>query len=143
MESGRVMVSASRHERRGARHERHELETEYVTVEGEPPLQVANVQVDVSDHETAPGLATRLVAGDGGQQVVKIEGMWAARVVQRLGPPLARSVGGQLDAVSVGVGQVDGFVGAVIGGALDGGLRLAETQRCMSQLLAGGKQKRV
>jgi hypothetical protein len=137
------MVTSGRHERRGAGHERHELEAEHVAVEGEPPLQVANVQVDVSDHETPPGLATRLVPCDGGQQVVKIEGMWAARVVQRLGPPLAWSVGGQLDAVSVGVGQVDGFVGGVVRGALDGGLRLAATQRRMSQLLAGGKQKRI
>src|SRR3712207_7425757 len=69
--------------------------------------------------------------------------MWAAGVVQRLGPPLTWAVGGQLDAVGVGVGQVDGLVGAVVRGALDGGLRRREPERRARQLLAGGEQQRV
>src|SRR5919112_1645691 len=69
--------------------------------------------------------------------------MWAACVVQRLGPPLARAVGGQLDAVAVGVGQVDGLVGAVVGGALDGGIRRRQTQRRPREFLPRGEQQSV
>ena len=69
--------------------------------------------------------------------------MWAAGVFQRSGPQLPRAVGGQLDTVAIGVGQVDGLVRAVVGGSLDGGLRLRKPQRRVRQLLAGGEQQRV
>ena len=74
----------------------------------------------MANYESRTSLAAWLLTGDGGQQAVKIEGMWAAGVVQWPGPQLARAVGGQLDAVAIGVGQVDGLVRAVVGGALDG-----------------------
>src|SRR5215217_1498155 len=109
-----MMVAAGGHERRGAGHERHELEPEHIAVEAQTSLQVAAVKVHVADHESVPGLAPRLLTGDGGQQAVDVQGIRAAGVVQRPRPPLARSVGGQLDAVSVGVRKVDGLVGAVI-----------------------------
>src|ERR671910_2466712 len=61
-----VMVAAGRHERRGTGHERHELEAEHVAVEAQAPLQIANVQVDVADHQPGTGLAAWLLAGDCG-----------------------------------------------------------------------------
>jgi hypothetical protein len=61
-----VMVAAGRHESRGTGHERHELEAEYVAVEGEPTLQIADVQVDVADYQPRTGLAVWLLAGDCG-----------------------------------------------------------------------------
>ena len=64
-----------------------------------------------------------LMAGHGGEQVVQVEGLRAAGVPQRFGPRLARTVGGQLDAVAVGIGEVDSLVLAVVGGALYQGLR--------------------
>src|SRR5215207_2826204 len=138
-----VVVAASGHERGGTWHERHELEAEHVAVEGDPLIQIANVKVHVANYESRISLAAWLLTGDGGQQAVKIEGMRAAGVVQWPGPQLPRAVGGQLDAVAIGVGQVDGLVRAVVGGALDGGLRLRKPQRRVRQLLAGGEQKRV
>jgi hypothetical protein len=45
----------------------------------------------------------------------------AASVFKRLRPREAWPVGGELDAVAVGVREVDGLVGAVVGGALDRG----------------------
>jgi hypothetical protein len=66
------------------------------------------------------------------------------------GPPVyssglghsARAVGSQLDTVTVGVRQVDGLVHAVVGGALDRGLRRRQTQCRARQLLARGEQQR-
>ena len=69
--------------------------------------------------------------------------MRAAGVLQWPGPQLPRAVGGRLDAVAIGVGQVDGLMRAVVGGSLDGGLGLRKPQRRVRQLLAGGEQKRV
>src|SRR5829696_362894 len=69
--------------------------------------------------------------------------MRAAGVLQWPGPQLPRTVGGQLDAVAIGVGQVDGLVRAVVGGSLDGDLRLRKPQLRVRQLLAGGEQQRV
>ena len=53
-----------------------------------------------------------------------------------VGPLLARAVGGELDAVAVGVGQVDRLVRAVVGGALDRRARGGQPQRGAGQLLA-------
>src|SRR5215210_4201154 len=61
-----VMVAASRHERRCAGYERHELEAEHVGVEAHPPVQVADMQVEVADRQPGTRLATRLLASDGG-----------------------------------------------------------------------------
>ena len=59
-----MMVAAGGHERRGTGHERHELEAKHVAVEGEPTVQIADVQVHVADHEPRTGLAAWLLAGD-------------------------------------------------------------------------------
>src|SRR5919107_4185997 len=138
-----VVVASSGDERGLAGHERHELEAEQVAVEAYAALQIANVKVHVANYESRISLAAWLLTGDGGQQAVKMEGMRAAGVLQWPGPQLPRAVGGQLDAVAVGVGQVDGLVGAVVGGALDGGMRLRKPQRRARQLLAGVEEQRV
>src|ERR671918_1785097 len=83
-----VVVAASRHERGGAGHERHELEAEHVAVETYAALQIANVKVHVANYESRISLAAWLLSGDGGQQAVKIQGMRAAGVVQWPGPQL-------------------------------------------------------
>src|SRR5918999_3942562 len=85
-----VVVAASGHERGLAGHECHELEAEHVAVEAQAALQIANVKVHVANYESRTSLAAWLLTGDGGQQAVKIEGMWAARVGQRLWAPPAR-----------------------------------------------------
>jgi hypothetical protein len=118
-----VVVAAGGDERGAAGDEGHEFEAEHVAVEGEPALEVADVQVEVTDREAGPGLAARSLAGHGGEQVVQVEGLRAAGVPQRFGPRPARTVGGQLDAVAVGIGEVDSLVLAVVGGALYQGLR--------------------
>src|ERR671910_2966317 len=138
-----VMVAAGGDERGGAGHERHELEAEHVAVEAQAALQIADVKVHVANYESRISLAAWLLTGDGGQQAVKMEGMRAAGVVQWPGPQLPRAVGGQLDAVAIRVWQVDGLVGAVVGGSLDGGLPLRKPQRRVRQLLAGVEQQRV
>ena len=97
----------------------------------------------MANYESRTSLAAWLLTGDGGQQAVQIQGMRAAGVVQWPGPQLPRAVGGQLDAVAIGVGQVDGLVRAVVGGSLDGGLRLRKPQRRVRKLLAGVEQQRV
>src|ERR671921_2561730 len=138
-----VVVAASGHERGCAGHERHELEAEHVAVEGEAALQIADVKVHVANYESRRSLAAWLLTGDGGQQAVKIQAMRAAGVLQWPGPQLPRAVGCQLDAVAIRVGQIDGLVRAVVGGALDGGLPLRKPQRRVRQLLAGGEKQRV
>jgi hypothetical protein len=70
------------------------------------------VKVHVANDESRTSLAAWLLTGDGGQQAVKMEGMRAAGVLQWPGPQLPRAVGGQLDAVAIGVGQVDELSGA-------------------------------
>src|ERR671920_2175971 len=139
-----VVVVAARGDERGcAWHERHELEAEHVAVEAQAALQIADVKVHVANYESRISLAAWLLTGDGGQQAVKIQGMRAAGVLQWPGPQRARAVGGQLDAVAIGVGQVDRLVRAVVGGSLDGGLGLGQPQRRTRQLLAGGIEQRV
>ena len=64
------MVAAGGHERRGTGHERYELEAEHVAVEAQPPLQIADVQVHVADHEPRTGLAAWLLAGEAAGPVV-------------------------------------------------------------------------
>ena len=71
----------------------------------------------MANYESRISLAPWLLTGDGGQQAVKIQGMRAAGLLQWPGPQLPRAVGGQLDAVAIGVGQVDGLVRAVVGGS--------------------------
>src|SRR5919112_159671 len=116
-----------------------DVEAEHVAVEAYAALQIANVKVHVANYESRISLAAWLLTGDGGQQAVKMEGMRAAGVFQRSGPQLPRAVGGQLDAVAIRVGQIDGLVRAVVGGSLDGGLGLRKPQRSVRQLLAGGE----
>src|SRR5919199_5083683 len=96
------------------------------------------MQVDVADPEAGPSLRPRLLTGYCGEEPIEVEGVWSAGIVQPLRPRLARTVCGQLDAVTVGVGKVDGLVRAVVGGTLDRGLRRREPQRRVRELLARG-----
>src|ERR671920_2512366 len=91
-----VVVAASGHERGLAGHERHELEAEHVAVEAQAALQIADVKVHVANYESRRSLVAWLLTGCGGQQVVKIEGMRAAGVLQWPGPQRARAISGQL-----------------------------------------------
>jgi hypothetical protein len=74
------------------------------------------VQVHVADREPRPGLAARLLSSDGRQKGVHVQrpGPAVPAGVGEVRPRLARAVGVQLDAVAVGVGEVDGLVGAVV-----------------------------
>ena len=77
-------------------------------------LEVPDVQVHVAHDEARADLGPRLLASHRRQQIVHVKAMWPAGVVQRPGPPLARTVGGQLDTVAVGLGKVDRLVRAVV-----------------------------
>jgi hypothetical protein len=94
------------------------------------------VQVHVTDDQSWSCPIARLLAGHGGKQAVEIQGVRAPGVLQGLGPALAWPIGGQLDAVAVGIGKVDGLVGAVVGGALHLGSWRRQTQHRARQLLA-------
>ena len=72
-----MMVAARRHECGGAGYESHKLEAEHVAVEGETPLEVSDVQVEVPDPQTGSRCTRRLLAGDGGQQAVEVQRLWA------------------------------------------------------------------
>ena len=61
----------------------------------------------------------------------------------RRGQCVARAVGGELDAVAVGVGEVDRLVGAVVGGAVDRRLGDAQAHGGAGELLAARVQQRV
>src|SRR4051794_40405836 len=86
-----------------------------------------------------PGGAAGLLALDEAQQPLGVQRLGAVEVAE-VGPLLAGAVGGELDPVAVGVGEVDRLVGAVVRRALDRRSALGETQRGAGELLAGWKE---
>ena len=92
------------------------------------------------------GVGDRLLARDGGEQVVDVERAREhadALAARRGRPRLARAVGVELDAVAVGVGQVDRLGDAVVGGAGDRGAGDGEPLHGARELRARGIQQRV
>ena len=83
------------------------------------------------------------LAGARGEQRIEVQRRGAGVVAEARGPALAREVGGQLDAVAVGIGQVDRFVGPVVGRALDVGVRGGHAHGRACEFLAAGIQQRV
>jgi hypothetical protein len=137
-----VVVAAGRDE--GGRAEvRPQLEAEDVAVEAERLVDVADVQVDVAHPQALADLGRRGLAGDRRHQRVEVERRGPAGVAEVLRPLVPLAVGRELDAVAVGIGEVDRLVGAVVGGALDRCARLREPQRGAGELLARRIQQRV
>jgi len=97
----------------------------------------------VPDGEAGGDAGRGLLAGHRGQQAREVQRLRAAGVVERPGPGLSRAVGGQLDAVAVGVGQVDRLVGPVVRRAVDRRAAGGQAQRPPGQLLARGVEQRV
>src|SRR6185503_20240104 len=122
---------------------RLQLEAQDVAVEGERPLNVPDVQVQVADAEALGHEAGRLLAGDRAQEALEVERSGAAVVAQAGRPPLAVAIPGQLYAVTVDVGQVDRLVRAVVRRALDPGTGLRQPDCDAGQLLARREQQRV
>ena len=88
---------------------------------------------------TQAGVGVRggLLAGDRGRAGRRGRAARAApSVLEAVGPLLARAVGGELDAVAVGVGEVDRLGDAVVGGALDRRARGGEARGGAGELLA-------
>ncbi len=107
------MVAAGGDERRRAE-VGLDLEAEDAGVEGEGPVDVADVEVEVAGAQAGADLGGRRLAVDGREQRLEVERGRTTGVAEVGRPRLARAVGGQLDAVAVGVGQVDRLVGAVV-----------------------------
>ena len=88
--------------------------------------------MDVADGQVGRGGRLRLLVLDQAHQVGEVERLGAAergRVAQ-VAPMLAAAVGGELDPVVVGVGQVDRLGDAVVGRAADA--RAGDREGCRS-----------
>ena len=117
---GEVVVVATGADERGAVHVRDQVKADQVAVERERLGDVADVQVHVADGGAGIGLGLGLAAGDEIEQSTHVQWVRCDRFdVREIGPALARVVGGELDSVAVGVGQIDRLGDSVVGGALD------------------------
>ena len=116
-----VVVVAAGGDERGRVEQRHHLEADHVAVEREPALDVADVQVHVADDRVRGDVGDRLLVGDEREQAGDVERLRAAERgrVGEVAPALAPAVGRELDAVAVGIGQVDRLGDAVVGRAAD------------------------
>jgi hypothetical protein len=76
--------------------------------------------------QAAADLGGGRLARDRGERAVDVQRGGAARVAEILRPGFARAVRGELDAVAVGVREVDGLVRAVVRGAVDRRARRGE-----------------
>ncbi len=120
---GDVVVIPVRRRERRCRHPHLELEAERVDIEGEPPLDVTDVEVDVPDPQVLVDVEGRLLAGDDSQQPGQVERPRAPADLAQVGPLLTGPVGRELDLVAVRIGQVDRLGHAVVGGPVDRGPR--------------------
>jgi len=116
-----VVIAAGPEEVCVAAERDHVVEADHVAVEAPGGVEVVDVQVDVAHHEPGVGARGGLWAGRGGEQVLDVErdrehADPRAGLIGR-GPPLARAVRVELDAVAVGVAQIEGLRDAVVGGA--------------------------
>ena len=138
------MIAAGRHERGGAE-VGLQLEAEHVAVEARAPSSMSpTCRCRWPIRSPSPTCVARLLAVDRRQQRRRSPAAPGRR--RSRGPrghSLARPVGGELDAVAVGVGQVDRLVGAVVRGALDRRARRRQADGGAGELLAAGVQQRV
>ncbi len=138
-----VVVAAGGHER-GRVEQRHHLEADDVAVEREAAVDVADVQVHVADDRLGRDVRLRLLVLDEAHQPGEVERRGAAEHgrVGDVAPRLAAAVGGELDAVVVGVGQVDRLGDVVIGRAADARARDGEAGGGAGELEPRGMQER-
>src|SRR3954469_19375877 len=137
-----VVVAAGRDERRRAE-VRHHVEAEDLVVEGQAAVDVADVEVHVADAQAGPGVLAGRLVGDRSQQGAEVQRRRSAGVHVLVGrPAVARAVGGELEPVAVGVGQVDRLVRAVVGRAVDRRVGRDQAHRLTGELLARGIQQR-
>jgi len=137
-----VVVAAGRHER-GRAEVGDQLEAEQVAVEGQALLDVADAEVHVTDAEAGARVAPRRLALDRGEQPGEVERLRTGAVgLLGRGPLRPRPVRGELEAVAVGVGEVDRLVGQVVRRARDRDAPGGEPQRRARELLARGMQER-
>jgi hypothetical protein len=108
-----VVVAGDRHEHRVG-HRGHDLEADRVLVEAPRGGDVVHVQVEVADDRAGVGVPDGLGVAERPEEAVEVERVRAAERLERR-PRLARAVGGELDAVAVGVGEVDRLGDAVVG----------------------------
>ena len=139
-----VVVVAAGADEGGAAEVRLDLEAERVAVEREAALDVADVEVQVAHAQAfADGCAVGSSPSIVASRARKSSGGGAAGVAEVDRPVLAGAVGGELDAVAVGVREVDRLVGAVVGGAVDRRLGDAQAHGGAGELLAARVQQRV
>ena len=128
------MIPAGGHEGR-ARELRHHVEAKHVAVKGQRALDIAHVQVNMTNDEIGIGLRSRLLVGHRADQRLHVERTWPdRRRVPQVPPALPRPIGGQLDAVVVGVGEVDRLRDPVVGGTADRRARQDQPLRSAREL---------
>ena len=88
-------------------------------VEARRCVEVADVQMDVADRRVRIDRLLRLLVRDGLEEGAQVERVGPAAHHGEVWPLLLRPVGGQLDAVSVGIREVDRLRDPVVRGALD------------------------
>ena len=96
----------------------------------------------MADPKAGVRVRCRLLALDRRQQVREVERRRAdRRRVAQVAPVLARLIGGELDPVAVGVGQVDRLRDPVIGGSLDRRAGVGQALDRAGQLLPRGMEQ--
>jgi hypothetical protein len=101
--------------------------------------------MDVAHAQTVADLRRRALAVDRAEQRLEVERLRpaAGELLLEARPDHPGTVGGELDAVAVGVGQVDRLVGPVVGHALDRRPGLDQARGGAGELLAAGVEQRV
>ena len=118
------------------------VEAERVAVEGRGGGDVGHVEVDVA-HARALGHAGRRALG-GAEQVLDVDRVGAdAHLVAVADPLVARAVAVDLDAVPVGVAQVDRLADDVVGEAGERDAVLSRVGEPAGEVRARGHEQRV
>ncbi len=136
-----VVVTPGGDKRRGGQQCLH-LEPDQIAIEAQSLRDVAYVQVQVPD---AQAVADRSLQAffEHRDEPLRVQRSRPAVIPEVRRPLVARTVGGELDAVTVGISQIDRFMGAVVGGPLDRRLGLDQARSGSRQLQARGVQERV
>jgi len=113
------MVVAAGRQEHGGRHLELHVEADHVAVEVARGIELRDVQVQVARAEALADEARHVGLARERVQVLDVQRSGSAGIAEAGRPFSARPVGGQLEAVAVGVGQVDRLVRAMVRHALD------------------------
>ncbi len=138
------MVVATGRDEGGSRHLRPDLEAEHVAVRTRDLVAMSpTCRCRWPTREAGTHLRAELLTVDGRQQRVEVEPLRAVagELLLGRGPLVTRTIGGELDAIAIGIGQVDRLVRAVVDAPWIGVLAAASRSAVRASSSRVGKSK--